>query len=480
MTVSLYTAAQARELDRLTIEQGKVPGYLLMCRAGRFSFSQIQNYWPACRSLLVLCGKGNNGGDGYVIAKLAHQAGMQVRLFSSCDPQTLTGDALLAYQDCGVEVEVGVDQLPLDAADVLVDALLGTGAQGAVRGVCQTWIEQINAVGKAVLSVDLPSGLGADTGQVLGCAVKATVTACFIGRKRGLYTGQARAYVGAIVFSDLSVRSGIYEQVPSAVSLLDQSSHTKLPKRLATSYKTSHGHVFVVGGDVGTFGAVLLSAQACARAGAGLVSVYTPPEHGLWVTMAQPELMLVRDNWPLASVLVVGPGLGQAKFGQQAWAYALAQHKPMVVDADGLNLLAQQYLQPPKRDNWILTPHPGEAARLLGCSVEEVEQDRFAAVQALQQRYGGAVMLKGAGTLIADRHGHVSVLGVGNAGMASGGMGDVLAGVCGALLAQGLSVDEAAAYGAWLHSSAADTAAEGGQRGMLASDLLPLIRRFLG
>ncbi len=478
MPVDLYTAAQTRELDRLTIGQGKVSGYALMSSAGHFAFSQIQYHWPDCQNLSVLCGKGNNGGDGYIVAEFARRAGIQVSLFSVCDPLELTGDAYQAYLNCQLEVQVGLSQLPLATADVVVDALLGTGLQGDVKGLYQDWIAQLNDIAKPVLAIDIPSGLCADTGRVLGGAVKADVTTAFIGRKQGMYTGQARNYCGEVRFAGLGVRASVYNQIPvSAQLLIAEVAPVDMLQRAASSYKTHHGHVFVVGGDMGTFGAVVLAAQGAARAGAGLVSVYTQPEQGPYVTMAQPELMLVRDNWQQADVLVIGPGLGQDEFGHSAWQHCLALNKPMVVDADGLNLLAAVSQ---RRDNWILTPHPGEAARLLGCTTSEVEADRFAAIRKLQQEYGGVVILKGAGSLICGPNQQVSVLGVGNAGMASAGMGDVLAGVCGAMLAQGLELEDAAKMAAWVHSKAADMAAQDGRRGMLASDLLPFVRQLLG
>lgn len=478
MSIDLYTAVQTRQLDRLTIEQGKVSGYTLMSTAGQFAFTQLQQRWPACQRLLVLCGKGNNGGDGYVVAELARQAGMEVSILSTCDPQELTGDAYQAHLDCRVEVQIGLSQLPLATADVVVDALLGTGLKGDVRGLYQDWILQLIDSPQPVLAIDIPSGLCGDTGRVMGEAVRADVTATFIGRKQGMYTGHARSHCGEIAFANLGVRDSVYAQVGASAQLLSSDvAPVDIQARAASSYKTHHGHVFVVGGDMGTFGAVVLAAQGAARAGAGLVSVYTQPEQGPYVTMAQPELMLVRDNWQQADVLVVGPGLGQGVFGHSAWQHCLSLNKSMVVDADGLNLLAAVSQ---KRDNWILTPHPGEAARLLGCTTGEVEADRFAAVRKLQREYGGVVILKGAGSLICGPSNQVFVLGVGNSGMASAGMGDVLAGICGAMLAQGLELEDAAKMAAWLHSKAADLAAEEGLRGMLASDLLPFVRRLLG
>ena len=251
---------------------------------------------------------------------------------------------------------------------------------------------------------------------------------------------------------------------------------TQLTPRQRASHKGSYGKVLLVGGNRGMQGAIVLAARACLRAGAGLVRVCQHPEHPP-VSLYQPELMSLTtaDDEGWASVRVIGPGLGQDEWGRAQIVHYLTDRLPLVLDADGLNWLAQS---PRHQDNWVLTPHPGEAARLLGCSIADIETDRFAAVQALQRRYGGVVLLKGAGTLIYDGE-RVALCCEGNPGMASGGMGDLLSGIIAALLAQGWSATMASWLGAVIHGEAADQAAADGERGMLASDLLPLIRKLV-
>ncbi len=256
-------------------------------------------------------------------------------------------------------------------------------------------------------------------------------------------------------------------------------------QRKPTDDKGHFGHVLVVGGDFCMSGAARLAGEAAARAGAGLVSVATHAEHAAIISAAVPELMChgVEDSASLmpllrrASVVAIGPGLGKSPWAQALLGVMLQSDLPMVVDADALNLLA---IEPAKKDNWILTPHPGEAARLLGQTVEEVQSDRTAAAIELQKKYGGVVVLKGAGTVVVDSEEVIGICGEGNPGMASGGMGDVLTGVIAGLLAQGLSLSQAARLGVCLHARAGDSAAEEGQRGLLASDLFPFIRRLVG
>jgi NAD(P)H-hydrate epimerase len=340
-----------------------------------------------------------------------------------------------------------------------------------------------------VLAVDIPSGLCADTGRVLGLAVQADLTVTYIGLKRGLFTLAAPDYTGAIEFNDLGVPPEVYRQVGCDSYRVElEALLERLPQRPATAHKGMYGSVLVIGGDYGMAGAAVLAAQAALRCGAGLVRVATRTEHVAALVARAPEAMPrgVRSRQELlplvdaADVLVVGPGLGQSPWSEQLLQVAAASAKPMVLDADGLNLLVQgQAITERRRDNWVLTPHPGEAARLLECSTTEVQRDRFAAVRKLQKRYGGIVVLKGNGTLIASES-QLLLSDYGNPGMASGGMGDVLSGVIGALLAQQLPVWEAAALGVCLHGAAADIAAGDGQRGLVASDLIPVMRTLLG
>ena len=492
----LYTAAQTRELDRCAIQQHGVPGIVLMSRAARAAFDCLLGVWskPACIS--VLCGTGNNGGDGFLIADLAHKRGIAVQLYQLGDASKISGDALTARKQAlanGVPIQpFSADTFDLVDDGIIVDAMLGTGLGGDVREPYGAAIESINASGLPVLAVDIPSGLCSDTGRVLAGAVCADVTVSFIGLKRGLFTLEAPDYTGAIHFTDLQLPAEVYSQVVSACARLElEPLLACLPPRPASSHKGSYGSVLIVGGDKGMAGAVAMAAESALRCGAGLVRVATHAEHVPALVARTPEVMAhavctIQDLTPLlqqSDVLVVGPGLGQSVWSQQMLHAALASGKPMVLDADGLNLLAKGGQKIERRDNWVLSPHPGEAGRLLGLTTAEVQADRFASAAQLQQHYGGIVILKGNGSLVASAE-QMLLSNYGNPGMASGGMGDVLSGVLGALLAQaevhGLSALESVALAVVLHGAAADLAARDGQRGLSATDLIPRMRELLG
>ena len=466
-------------------------GYTLMTRAAAAAFTRLRAHWPQARRLLVCCGKGNNGGDGYVIARLARESGMEVVLVAMAGSGELSGDAARAASDWEAVGGQGMiwrrdTVLPEDyAPDVVVDALFGTGLQRAVEGRWRTLIEALNAGHWARFAVDIPSGLDADTGRVLGVAIKADATATFIGRKRGMYTADGPDYSGAIYFDGLDVPATVYAREPAAVQRLVLSDVAALlgPRR-RHSHKGDFGHVLVVGGAPGMPGAPRLAGEAAQRVGAGLVTVATAPEHAASLNLARPELMCagVADGAALApwleraTVVAIGPGLGQTPWSREMWRAVNDCDKPLVVDADALNLLAAA---PDYDAQRVLTPHPGEAGRLLGVSAAQINDDRFAATAALVERFGGIALLKGCGTLVADESG-MTLTDSGNPGMASGGMGDVLTGVIAGLMAQGLSAGDAARAGALLHGYAADEAAtDGGERGLLASDLFLPLRRLV-
>jgi len=483
----LYSAAQVRELDRRAIEQLHVPGYTLMQRAGAACWQEILRRWPAAERIAVVCGNGNNGGDGYVIARLAHEAGRRVTVLAvGGAPQR--GDAVLAHADwlaAGGAVQVFAPAA-LVGAELLVDALFGIGLSRPVAGEAAVAIAAMRAArqaGAVVLAVDLPSGLDADTGQVWGEAVEADVTLSFIGRKLGTETGAGPQQAGLRLFDALQVPPTLHADfLPQATLLLADDLLRWLPPRPRDAHKGRHGHVLVVGGDTGMAGAALLAGRAALRAGAGLVTVATRAAHAVALTAAQPELMChavespaaLRPLMERADVIAVGPGLGQDDWGRLLFAAILEGRQPLVVDADALNLLAQE---PVQSDRWVLTPHPGEAGRLLGCSSLEVQRDRPAAVRALQQRYGGAIVLKGSGTLVCGRG--LQVCAAGNPGMAVAGMGDTLTGIIAALIGQGLPPDEAAAAGVLVHALAGDRAAGRGERGLLPTDLIAEIRTLV-
>ncbi|MBK8181983.1 MAG: NAD(P)H-hydrate dehydratase [Candidatus Competibacteraceae bacterium] len=487
LPIELYRAAQVRELDRIAIEERGIPGYTLMSRAGEATFNLLRQRWPQARRIAVICGGGNNAGDGYIVARLARQAGLEVLALTLADPGRLRGDALTAWQDaCAAGVSTTVFSVDgLNGADVLVDAMLGTGLEREVSGVWRDAIEAMNAHPAEILAIDIPSGLHADTGGVLGAAVHATATMTFIGLKQGLFTGQGPACCGEISFTDLGAPSDIYTTLhPACWHYSGENLPKLLPARQRSAHKGHFGHVLVVGGELGLAGAARLAAEAAARCGAGLVSVATRAAHAGLQAAVRPELMFHGIETPeelaplldRASIIAVGPGLGRNGWGRAMLQAVLASDKPLVVDADGLNLLA---IEPQFRANWILTPHPGEAARLLKMMPAEIEADRFTAVEDLALRYGGIAVLKGAGSLIASKlDGQVALCSTGNPGMASGGMGDTLTGVIAALLAQGLPLFAAAKAGVYLHGRAGDLAAlSGGERGLLATDLLPFLRQ---
>ena len=480
LPVTLYRTAQVRELDRIAIQEQGIPGFELMSRAGDAVFQCIGNQWPDAQSIAVFCGSGNNAGDGYIIAGLALAAGLKVSVYSLSDPVNLNGDALTAYRNYSAakgSIRPFQADEPVDA-DVIVDALLGTGLDRPVTGLYADAIALINQSTTPVVAVDSPSGLNADTGNVMGSAVKADCTVTFIALKQGLFTGQAADYCGEIFYAALAVPNAVFQAVtPSAVRVVK----TPMPRRNRCSHKGDYGHVLIVGGDSGYSGAARLAGEAALRVGAGLVSVATRSEHAELMNLSRPELMChgvetagqLEGLLEKAGVIVIGPGLGQSDWAKALFLASINAQKPLVIDADGLNLLA---LSPVTNPGWILTPHPGEAARLLQCSNAKIQQDRFAAVAAIQAKYGGIAVLKGAGTLIASNE-DIAVSTTGNPGMASGGMGDVLSGVIAGLLAQGLPLKNAAQQGVYSHGRAADLAAEkDGERGLLASDLMPYLR----
>lgn len=479
----LYTPAQVARLDQAAIQAG-VPGEVLMERAGRRLWQEIRRRWPRARRLVAVCGGGNNGGDGYVVARLARRAGLAVEVRYLVDPQRLGGDAAShaqRYREAGGACSP-FDPEALRSAEVIVDALLGTGLDRPVEGRFAEAVAAINAAPAPVAAVDIPSGLHGRSGAEMGIAVRAQVTATFVGRKSGLFTGRGPACTGEVVFDDLgteAVTAGT--EAPYAWQVDSGSVPALLPPRPRDAHKGRYGHVLVVGGDHGMAGAVRLAAEAAGRCGAGLVSVATRPEHVPVVVGGRPEVMAhgvatAEELEPLlarASVLAIGPGLGREAWGHALWQACRDWTGPKVIDADGLNLLA--LANHPVTDA-VLTPHPGEAARLLGeaWDVAVIAEDRFAAARELAQARQATVALKGAGTIVDD--GAVRrVASSGTPGMASGGMGDLLTGTVAALWAQCPEVapGRVAAVAAYVHGRAGERAAAalGGERGLLAADL---------
>lgn len=490
----MYTIKQIKQLEQLAIEKWNVSAQELMQRAGAEALDLLKNKYPAAKKIAVFCGSGNNAGDGYVMAAKAMAAGITPVCFYLTDPLTLKQPALQAYEQAvqnGVVIQAFSDDLPLEDYDVLVDALLGTGFKGDLQKNFYQAITLLNNTNKPVIALDVPSGLNADTGQVTEIAVEAQYTLTFIGVKQGLCTADAPDYCGNVWITDLDLPKELFEAtIPtSEIMNFNAIKHNYLLPRKYNSHKGNYGHVAVIGGDIGMGGAVQMASEAAARAGAGLTSVYTRPEHISGIIAGRPEVMAHPLNDPSllsttlataldrASVLAIGPGLGRHAWGEHCFNAVMALNKPTVIDADALWFLAQQPRHLPQA---ILTPHPKEAAMLLNISTAEVQQDRFAAIRKLQQQYGGVIVLKGAGTLVFNGEDPVYVCPFGNPGMASGGMGDVLTGLIAGLLAQNIPALPAAGLAVCLHSRAADRCAhDEGQRGMLALDLLRYVRKLM-
>lgn len=484
LPLPLYTAAQVRELDAGLIAAG-TPGFELMQRAAHAAWRALRRRWPQAGEITVLAGAGNNAGDAYLVAELARKSGWTVRVLAVGAVDKLAGDAATAHRAAlaaGVAVEAWSAGGELHG--VLVDGLLGTGFQGELRPAYADAVEAINASRLPVLALDIPTGLHADNGLVAGAAVRADLTVTFIGLKLGLFTGEAANWVGELVFDDLQADPQLLAAQASVARRLAGSAVPQLAPRSRTAHKGLFGHVLVVGGDRGFGGAALLAAESALRAGAGLVSLATRGEHVAASLARRPEVMCVATDStyqlpPLcaqADVLVVGPGLGQQAWGRSLLSAVAAGPRPQVWDADALNLLAAEAVNLPA--DCVLTPHPGEAARLLGVSTAEVQADRSQVARALAQKYQAVVVLKGAGSLIAAPDGRLLLCDRGHPAMAGAGLGDVLAGLIGALRGQGLAAFEAAALGVWLHASAGQQLAAGG-RGLAASDLIPTIRQLL-
>jgi hydroxyethylthiazole kinase-like uncharacterized protein yjeF len=487
LPVDIYSVAAVREIDRTAIEDQGIPGYTLMTRAGAAAVSEARARFPDAQRWQVVCGAGNNAGDGYVVARLAAREGIIVSVIALVDPGALKGDAATAYGDFAAQggvVAAWAGHLDPEA-DLIVDAMLGSGLERDVEGEFALAVAAVNSHGANVAALDISTGIHGDTGNVMGFAVRADLTVTFVGLKAGLFLGDGPDYSGTVVFADLGVPPQCRQTSAATFRRIDDDRMRRtLAPRHRTAHKGDFGHVLVVGGGPGMPGAVRLCGEAALRAGAGLVSLATHPEHASLIVASRPELMShaienAEQLEPLlekADVVAFGPGLGSSGWAAQVYERLAGDTHPAVWDADALNWLAQQ---PQAVASRIITPHPGEAARLLGSDAAAVQANRRESLADLRERYGGVAVLKGSGTLVSSASGAAWLCTAGNPGMAAPGMGDVLTGVIAALLAQGLSPEDAAAVGVAAHAQAGDLAAEQGERGLLASDLLAELRRVI-
>ena len=509
----LYTAEQVRLLDEIAIEQFDMPGFTLMQTAASVVFNKLMEKWPQTRHVQVFAGAGNNAGDGYLVASLAKEQGLSTEVITLTEPDKLQGDAKLAAEWAAKQQVLITPFSDFDSAHekdhahpVVVDALLGTGLNREVTSDYAKAIEFINGADRPVLAIDIPSGLSADTGSCLGVAITADVTVTFIGLKQGLLTNQAGDHVGELLYHDLAIPDRVFTSEsapkPTAERIDINSTTALLAPRATASHKGNHGHVLIIGGNSSFGGAAIMAAEAALRSGAGLVSVITRSCHRPALLARRPEVMVLGTEDDDANIdelisrvtaIVIGPGLGRDDWArglmQKALFIQISADIPLILDADALHLLAEKREQGAaakgtgiKRDNWILTPHPGEAAALLNSSIAEIQANRFQAVAKLNDIWGGACLLKGSGSLICtseDSQQNIFLCSEGNAGMATAGMGDVLSGLIGSLLAQGNSLQSSLCAGVCIHGEAADLSMQAdGQRGMAATDLMPYIRQL--
>ena len=493
-TMKAVTTEQIRELDRRTIAAG-TPGEELMERAGyavaRTTVEFLKRH--DSRSVLLFAGKGNNGGDAIVAARHLAAAGCHPTLVLLCGRNELQGDPSLHFQKLVSEIHVfetpGLDELSDIVSEtepaVVVDGLLGTGLKGDVREPYATAIKVINGLHLPVVAIDIPSGLDSDTGEVHGVCVRADATVTMGLPKLGLLKPAAADLVGRVEVADIGFPPEFVQEIKTDVDLVTARDMAPLfPPRRRSAHKGDFGHVLVIAGAEGYTGAPVLAAHAAARAGVGLVTLAVPRNvYPIVAANSPPEVMphpvdfeqIGPTYFAGFDAVAIGPGLGQhAETQKMIWKVVSGCPLPMVVDADALNAIARavaglRKLQKPL----VLTPHPGEMARLIGKSAKDVQANRWDIARDFSQEYGVVTVLKGAGTVVTDPSGRLWINSTGNPGMAKGGMGDALTGIIAALLAQGMAPVDAARAGVFIHGRAGDLARDKlGERAMLTTDLI--------
>lgn len=474
----VYSTEQIREIEHIAIHQDGIAGHDLMRQAGESAFKAMCEHFPEVKKIIVVTGAGNNAGDGFVLAQQALNAGFVCHVMCLSPAESLPTDAAKAQQDYfSHEKSHEISQQnDLSDYDLVIDAILGIGLKRPVDGLFADVIERINTCKSAVMSLDVPSGLQADNGTVMAHAVKADFCLTFIGLKSGLLTARARDHIHHLALAPLEIRSADSGKVPGVGSTIPDSIRSQLlPCRKATAYKGNFGHVLVIGGNRGYPNAARLAGEAAVRTGAGLVSIITHPDSVTAVAAGCASLMVTGSNdtcmlnelLKKVTTIIIGPGLGRDDWAKKMFARVIGCQLPTIIDADALHWLSQN---PGRHPNAVLTPHPGEAARLLSCASVDIESDRLSAAMAINEQYQGVTVLKGAGTIVCHNQQLHFCLG-GNVSLASGGTGDVLSGIIAGLVAQGISLADAAICGVQIQAKASELSSTGGTRGILASDL---------
>ncbi len=503
--MKVVTTAQIRSIEQRAIEEYGIPSIALMENAGNETARQIERIMGTLqhKKVSIFAGKGNNGGDGYVVARHLYNQGAKVKVFLVGRKEDVTGDALINLQ---IIMYMGIDvievanegdwdkvKFAMNFTDCLVDALVGTGFAGQLSGHMAQVVESMNKTSKVVIAIDVPSGIDADSGQISGVAVQADHTITFSLPKQGLLLYPGASYAGDVTVADIGIPKTLLTDENIQQNIITSAMvRDVFPKRSPNVHKGSCGKALIIAGSKGMTGAAALSAEAAVRSGAGLVllgiaeslhdimeskvtEVMTRPLAEVAVgIMGQGAVSAVKEMAMLNDVVAIGPGLGRHVDTSVAVRQIInSVEKPLVIDADALYALVDhvQLLTETKAVP-ILTPHSGEMAKLIGLTVDEVNQDRIYIARQAAMEWGSIIILKGARTLVAFPDGEVYININGNAGMATGGTGDVLTGVIAALIAQGLSSHEAALVGVYIHGLAGDIVARSGMIGMNASDLI--------
>jgi len=481
--LKLYSSDESKAIDALAIEKLSLAPLELMSRAAKFAFNTMLECWPSLRSVTIFSGKGNNAGDAFLLARLAQDYGIKIQLVMVSDLSTLSGSARAAYDQLEL-ARLEVTSLPaIVSGDLIVDGLLGTGLKGGMKENYAQAITLINASDVPVLSLDVPSGLNASTGAIVDTAVLANVTVTFITGKLGLYLGAGPSSAGEVRTDALGVPPAITDEFPGVdLRFFDPSELPELP---LNTYKNRQGHLLIIGGDVGMPGAILMAAEAALRAGAGLVTVATRPEHFNAIASRIPEVMMVDANCSdfakqvdKYETILIGPGLGRSNWGRGLYEVCMGLKIPTVVDADGLFWMAE--LGAPGHADVIISPHAGEAARLVSSNVTQVETDRLQTTKELIRKYSVMGVLKGPGSIIFCEE-NLVICGHGNPGMATAGMGDVLSGIIAGLAVQRFgSLAESLVHAVLLHSASADQASKiVGQRSLIATDVIRFLPKLM-
>ncbi|BCS54511.1 NAD(P)H-hydrate dehydratase [Geobacter sp. SVR] len=501
------TPRTMQEIDRRAIEDEGIPGLQLMENAGRSCVAAImdESGLQGAGQAVVLAGKGNNGGDGYVIARLLHEQGWRVKVLVLAEQGQITGDAaanlirlpLAMISFCPDESRLAQHGDELCRADLIMDALLGTGLNSTITGVYRTAVELVNSSGRPILSVDIPSGIHGTTGMIMGDAVRASLTVTFALPKLGLILFPGAEHVGKLVVADIRIPPHIIQAAPGFEILDAAAVRPLLRRRDRRAHKGSFGHCLIVAGSPGKTGAAAMSANSAVRTGSGLVSLTVAASLNPILEVKTTEAMTIplpdsgsghldlsvraeiEKLLPGRDAVALGPGLDRRpETALLVRSLVETITAPLVIDADGLNAVAEDVgvLLRKKSPSLVLTPHPGEMGRLLGASVPEIEANRIAVAQEFARTYGIYLILKGARTIIASPDGAIAINTSGNPGMASGGMGDVLTGILVSLLGQGYPAWDACRLGVFLHGYAGDMVADDkGEIGMNATDVQEML-----